>query len=185
MGSVLITSIISLFVFAADGTHGEKRAKVELKPENDFQCVPSGRGNYQPQSTLARKDGSKCRARGRAGFSLEACQRAIQNARNNVVCTNTLIGWKPTFYTGWVQSRAGLGNENHGFFGISLEGRDAFSDCLKATRHSTAEKVCFFNGGGEWYGAKNAQANSTVTQKFGSVEACLDHINPKWREDVK
>ncbi|NDC23879.1 MAG: hypothetical protein EBZ49_07095, partial [Proteobacteria bacterium] len=155
--------------------------KEEHDGGSDFICVPSDLGGYQPQRAPHGVNKKGFPPLGRKGVSKEECLRSVDNARNGVVCSHTLLGWKPTHFSGFVESRKTLGKENHGFYGVSIEGPKALETCIKATRFSTREKLCFWNGDSWLIGLVSGKTGAGGG-RFKTLDTCLDAINPSWRQ---
>lgn len=157
----------------------------EVEEESEFTCVKADSGGFQPKRILLNGEKTdKFPPLGRKGVSKEECETAVKNARNGVVCSHTLLGWKPTHFSGFVESRRGLGKENHGFYGVSIEGPNALETCIKATRLSTAEKVCFWNGDGWLVGLVSGKQGGG-SGRFKDLDSCIENINSQKRKTTR
>ncbi|NBX68271.1 MAG: hypothetical protein EBR01_04825 [Proteobacteria bacterium] len=135
--------------------------------ERDFECVKSS-GGYKPQHKEFRKPlGSD------AMTTLAQCELAVKASRNGVVCSFTGIGFKPTYFKGFTQSRP-----DYGYVGGSSM---SFENCLFITERSTPEKVCFW-GGAQWYSTHPSGTRSKSDGgPFNSAKSCVDSYGGKVR----
>ena len=101
----------------------------------------------------------------------EECDAALAAAdhEHGVICSRTgLDGWKPTLYTGTIPGRA-----DYGYMGGSSIMN--FADCLTATRHASADGVCFW-GGSDWYVSPIDRAG-TVAGPFRTIDRCIEETS--------
>ncbi len=148
----------------------------ELK--SHFECKNLGGNQYRPyylqviNGGKEYKDYSKV-AKGLLGqnvmTTLKECDQAREAANNEfgVICSRTgLDGWKPTLYTGTVPGRA-----DYGYLGGSSITK--FTDCLKATKHSTKDGVCYWGGSGWYISPIDREGNKAGP--FKSIDECVKH----------
>ncbi len=146
--------------------------------QSHFECKAQGGSGNRPYYLQVVGDGTSFKdysqtPKGLLGQnpmgSLEECQRAVEasNAEFGVICSRTgLDGWKPTIYTGTVPGRP-----DFGYLGGSSIMK--FEDCLKATKYSSQEGVCFW-GGSEWYVSPIDKEGVTMGP-YSSIDECVTH----------
>lgn len=146
--------------------------------KSHFECKDLGSSQYRPYYLKAINDGtayedysqtSKGLLGQNAMTSLNECQQAVAVANNEfgAICSRTgLDGWKPTTYTGTVPGRP-----DFGYLGGSSIMR--FDDCLKATKSSSKNGVCFWGGSDWWVSPIDREGNTAGP--FSSIDECVTH----------
>lgn len=109
-----------------------------LEEEPSFECVQSN-GKFRPKALNGYPY-----PLGSSAMTEEECGLALKYHRNNVICSYTGIGWKPT-----VGAKNPQRPHGHSYVGgSSMQGSEGFKACLKATLNSSEKEVCAF--GNDW-----------------------------------
>jgi hypothetical protein len=149
-----------------------------------FECVEV-KGGWKPQSTKYKKPLGKSAIK-----KEEDCEKAIDSAKHNLVCTySAKLGWKPTRSSGKTELNAEFGT-----FGTSA----SLGKCLFATENSERDRICSCGSadcysstktvvGEKWYATHpNGKKKNKVEGPFATVRACVngdDSVPIKKAED--
>lgn len=141
--------------------------------ESELNCKKVG-GRYKPAHRKYN------RGLGSSAMSKARCERAIAESKNDIVCSYTGIGFKPTYIAGTTPAR-----RDYGYAGTSMK---SFEDCLLATKSSIKRGVCNCNE--TRYGPRCTQWKISDIQgranfnsgMYRNVNACIAALKKRYRD---